>query len=544
MKLKHVNAIVVGAGAGGGVVAKELAVNGIEVVLFERGTWPVYDDHKNDEIHRSIEGVYKPDLEKHPRVMLQGSADNRKVKPISNFASYICECVGSGTVTYGAMAWRFMPEDFKMKSVYGEVQGSTLSDWPITYDDLEPYYEKAEWEIGVSGDDSANPFAAPRKKEFPMPAFENNEDGTLLSEACTRLGLHPFPIPMARNSIPYNDRAACIRNRCCIGFVCPVNAKNGTHNTVIPMAIKSGNCELRTNCKVSEVIMGDNGKVTGVRYFDEKDQERIQTADIVIIAASAIESARLLLASRNSKFPNGLGNNNDWVGRNLQAHAYTGANALFDKEIQHMVGPGATFAICDYNHHNKEIIGGGVTHNEFYSLPFGFTNFRPPRAASWGREHKEFQRKNFFRYVRMRSCVQEMPNFNSRIVLYPGKKDYWGNEIVGLSGERHPLDKEHCKFLTAKIEEIYREAGASKIWQSPGGHGIAATVHQCGTCRMGDDPATSVVNRYGQVHDIDDLYVADASIFVTGGGFNPALTIMALGYWVGDHIVKKYKNQA
>jgi choline dehydrogenase-like flavoprotein len=289
--------------------------------------------------------------------------------------------------------------------------------------------------------------------------------------------------------------------------------------------------------------MGKNGKAIGVKYSDENDEEQIQTADIVIIAASAIESARLLLMSKTSKFPNGLGNNNDWVGRNLQAHAYTGASALFDYEVQHMVGPGGSIAVCDYNHHNKEIIGGAIITVEFYLEPLEFANYRPPNSAKWGIEHKEFQRKNFFRYVNMKSAVQEMPNFESRVMLYEDKKDFWGRPIVAISGERHPLDKEHCKFMTSKIEEILKEAGASKIWKKLGGTGSPTTVHQAGTCRMGDDPATSVVNKYGQVHDIDNLYVADASTFVTGGGFNPALTIMALGYWIGDHIVKKYKHQ-
>lgn len=542
MKNKHVDAIVVGAGAGGGVVAKELAVNGFKVVLFERGDWPLYDTHYSDEIIRQQTGVYKPNLDEFPRVMVtNGNGEKETVRNFNNFSHHIGSCVGSGTVTYGAMAWRYMPEDFKMLSTYGKVEGSTLADWPISYDDMEPYYEKAEWEIGVSGDDSNNPYAPPRKRGFPMPAFENYEDGSVIADACKRLGLNPFPVPMARNSVPYNDRAACIRNRTCLGYVCPVNAKNGTHNTVIPVAIKSGNCEVRTNSVVLKILMGKNGKASGVEYIDKNNQKRTQTADIVVIAASAIESARLLLMSGNSRFPDGLGNNNGWVGRNLQAHAYTGANAIFPEQVQRMAGPGATVAICDYAHNNKEIIGGGVIHNEFYMQPIAFTRLRPQGAPRWGNDHKAFQRDNFFRYVRMRGCVQEMPNFNSRVILYHKKKDPWGNSIVGLSGERHSLDKIHCNFITDKIIEIFNEAGAKTIWKDLGGHGIAATVHQCGTCRMGDDPTTSVVNRYGQIHDIDNLYVADASTFVTGGAFNPALTIMALGFWIGEHIVKKYK---
>ena len=133
-----------------------------------------------------------------------------------------------------------------------------------------PFMRKAEWEIGVSGDDSQNPFASPRKKPQPMPPFENNKEGKVLAAACERLGLHPFPIPMLRNSVPYNGRPACIRNRTCVGFACPVDGKNGTHNTVIPTAMATGNCEVRVHCQVAEILSDSSGRITGVRYFDEK----------------------------------------------------------------------------------------------------------------------------------------------------------------------------------------------------------------------------------------------------------------------------------
>ena len=225
------------------------------------------------------------------------------VLPSEGAYSNNAACVGSGTVSYGAMAWRFMEKDFKMKSTYGHVEGSTLEDWPIDYFDLEPYYEKAEWEIGVAGDHNANPFMAPRKKPYPMPPFAYNREGKMLDKAARNLGLHPFSIPMLRNSVRYNGRPACYRMRSCVGFACPVNAKCGTHNTVIPSAIKSGNCELRTNCQVAEIMLDKKGKATGVKYFDENDKGQIQTADIVVVAAAAIETARLLLNSKNKLFP-------------------------------------------------------------------------------------------------------------------------------------------------------------------------------------------------------------------------------------------------
>ena len=175
MKKRHVNAIVVGAGAGGGIVAKELAMAGLSVVLFERGDWVTYDDHDDDELISQrttvLGNAFGPDDKRYRRVVDYGDGIPRIVLPSEGRYSNNAACVGSGTVSYGAMAWRFMEQDFKMKSTYGHVEGSTLDDWPITYNDLEPYYEKAEWEIGVSGDHHANPFMAPRRKPYPMPAF-------------------------------------------------------------------------------------------------------------------------------------------------------------------------------------------------------------------------------------------------------------------------------------------------------------------------------------------------------------------------------------
>ncbi len=542
------DAIVIGAGAGGGIVAKELAVNGLSVLLLERGCWPVYDDHINDELISQRTWVlgtaFGPDGDKHPRVIIRHDGSREVIGPTDGWDyNHIAACVGSGTVSYGAMAWRFMPEDFKMRSTYGEVPGSTLDDWPLSYDDLEPYYEKAEWEIGVAGDYSGNPFGPPRKRDFPMPAFEYNREANVLNETTKRMGLHPFPIPMLRNSIPYNGRAACIRNRTCCGFACPVDGKNGTQNTVIPEALKTGNCNLETNCKVAEIMVDDSGKATGVRYFDSNDKGREEKADLVVVAASAIESARLLLNSRSKLFPDGAGNNYGWVGMNLQGHAYTGAYGLFDYDILDYMGPGASIAINDFNHHNEGIIGGGLLANEFNRLPYLYTNIRPPGSKRWGKEHKDFQRYTYLRNSQVVGPIQEMPVFDSRVQIDSNIKDYWGIPVPALSGERHPLDYKHCQFLSAKAEEILKEAGAVKTWQSVGGRGgPSGGQHQMGTLRMGNDKTTSVVNRYGQVHEIENLFVADGSVFVTGGGFNPVLTIMAIGYWVGEHIVNFQKG--
>ena len=374
-----------------------------------------------------------------------------------------------------------------------------------------------------------------------MPPFEYNQEAKVLYDAAKRLGMHPFPIPMLRNSIPYNNRAGCIRNRTCCGYACPVDAKNGSQNTVIPVAIQTGNCELRTGCMVAEIMIDEKGKATGIKYFDSNKKAQIQTADVVVISGAAVETARLLLNSKSKLFPNGAGNNSDWVGRNLMGHAYTGAYGLFDYDILDFNGPGATMALSDFNHHNPGIIGGGVLANEFNRMPYGYTGIRPPGSARWGKEHKEFQRNMYHRTAQVVGPIQELPMFDARVQVDSEVKDFWGIPVAAMSGDRHPLDHEHCKFLSGKAEAILKEAGAYQTWQSIGGQGgPSGGQHQNGTARMGNDKNTSVVNKYGQVHEIENLFIADGSVMLNGGGFNPALTIMALGFWIGGHLVKNF----
>lgn len=549
MKNRHVNAVVIGAGAGGGVVAKELSVAGMSVVLFERGGWATYDDHDHDEIFSQrtnlLGNAYGPDNNRNRRVRVL--PDGREIIVLPNDWRYEnnAACVGSGTVSYGAMAWRFMPEDFRMKSTYGHVEGTSLDDWPITYEDLEPCYEKSEWEIGVAGDDSLNPFAPARRKPQPMPPFEHNNEAKILEAAARRLGYHPFPIPMLRNSIPYGGRPQCYRIRSCVGFACPVNAKCGTHNTVIPVALNTKNCELRTHCMVSEILVDNNGKITGVSYFDEKNRKQTQTADIVVVSSSATETARLLLNSKSRFFPAGIGNENDWVGRNLQGHAYTGAYGLFEEDIYDDQGPGASLAICDFNHHNPGIIGGGVLCNEFNRLPYLFSGIRPPNSPSWGKEHKEFQKVNFKRVGQVVGPYQEIPSFESRVDVSPDVKDFWGIPVCKISGNMSVKDDEGTAFMAEKAEKWLLEAGASVVWKTGVTNGprpASGGQHQAGTCRMGNDPKTSVCDKYGRVHNVPNVFVADGSLHVTNGGFNPVLTIMALGYRIGGYIASEWNK--
>jgi choline dehydrogenase-like flavoprotein len=541
--LDPVDAVVIGAGAGGGVIAKELACAGMRVVLLERGRWvTAWDDGKDDLRNQrtSVLGApFGPDDERNPRVAVDRRGRELVVLPSDGAYSNNAACVGSGTVSYGAMAWRYMAQDFRMKSTYGCPAGSTLDDWPIGYDDLEPFYEKAEWEMGVSGDVSPDPFHAPRRRGLPMPPLPRNREYEILKPAALRKGWHPFDIPMLRNSVPYNGRGPCMRCRWCVGFACEVNAKNGTQNTVIPTALATGLCELRTDAMAREIVLDARGHATAVTYYDAGNHLQTQPARLVVVSAGAIETARLLLNSKSRLHPNGLGNRYDWVGRNLQGHAYPRAVGLFDFDTYDDVGPGASIAICDFNHGNPGLRGGAMLANEFIRLPIQFTGTTPPGTPRWGRAHKDYMRQFYRRSIAVMGPVQEMPVFEARAELDPRVKDFWGIPVARLSGGRHPHSVEVARAVVAKAVEWLQAAGAVRTWTNVPGLELSGGQHQAGTCRMGNDPQTSVVDRNCRIHEADNVYLADASVHVTNGGFNPALTILANAYRVAAAIVKE-----
>ena len=547
MSLTHVNAVIVGAGAGGGVAAKELAESGLSVVLLERGRWYTAADCRKDDLRNQRTSVLGnnsgPDDDRNPRVVVDMGGRERIALASEGAYSNNAACVGGGTFTYGAQAWRYQEKDFRMATTYGVPPGSTLADWPLSYHDLEPYYEKAEYEVGVSGDVSADPFHSARSKPLPMPPLPPNREYEILKPAAQRLGLHPFDLPMLRNSVPYGGRGACMRCRWCCGFACEVNAKCGTQNTVIPRALATGNCQLRTGCMAKEILTDARGRATGVAYFDADNHLQQQTADIVIVSSAAIESARLLLNSRSALHPAGLGNRYGWVGRNLQGHTYTGAWGLFDTETYDDLGPGASIALCDFNHGNPGLIGGAMLANEFIRLPYQFVSAAPPDVPAWGPAHKEFMRRWYRNSIVIQGPTQEIPIAESRVEIDPKQKDFWGIPVARLSGGRHPKTLETSTAMAHKAAEWLKEAGAIRTWVKLAGQGTSGGQHQADTCRMGDDPHTSVVDRTCRVHGHDNLYVIDGSVHVTNGGFNPALTIMAIAYYASAQIVSSQKGR-
>ena len=545
--MKRVNVVIVGAGAAGGIVAKELSTAGLSVVLLERGKWYTPNDCRKDDLRNQrttvLGNAFGPEDEGNPRVLVDAEGVPHIMLPSEGGYQNNAACVGGGTLSYGAMAWRFLPQDFRMRSIYGAPAGSSLEDWPISYDDLEPYYEKAEYEIGISGDDSGTPFHGPRRRPLPMPPLPPNREFQILEPAAKRLGLHPFPIPMARNSVPYNGRGPCMRCRWCVGFACEVDAKNGSQNTVIPVALATGNCELRTECIAREILTDDRGRARGVAYYDANGRLQEQLSDIVVVSACAIESARLLLNSKSRLFPDGLGNRRDQVGRNLQGHHYTGAIGFFDFDTYDDVGPGASIAISDYNHGTPGLCGGGMLANEFIRLPIQMVDRMPAGTPQWGLPHKQAMRSFYKRNIVVMGPTQPIPTADARVTLDPTVRDKWGMLVARISGNVHAQTYEIGLVQAQRAEAWLKEAGAASTVISAGKPTtVSAGQHQAGTCRMGSDPRSSVVNRNCQLHDVDNVFVIDSSVHVTNGGFNPALTIMAIAYFASEALVRNWKG--
>ena len=547
MALPRVNAVVVGSGAGGGVVFSELARDGLSVVCLEKGrSQSPFEERKDDLVNQrnsSLGVAYGPDEEKNPRVFVDLEGRERVVYPRQGEYSPNASCVGGGTVSYGGQAWRFMPQDFRMRSTYGRVEGSTLEDWPIGYEDMETWYEKAEREIGVSGDVGPDPFKGPRRNPLPMPPLDPRpREYEILKPAALRLGLHPFDTPLLINSVPRDGRSACMRIRWCVGFGCETNAKNGSHNTVIPRALATGNAWLRPECKVKEILTDARGRATGVLYLDERDRLREQPADVVVVSCGATESARLLLLSKSRLHPNGLGNRHDWVGRNLNGHTYTGAVGFFEQVTYDDVGPGVCISVCDYNHGTPGLAGGGMLANEFIRLPFQFSDDQPPGTPSWGKAHKDFMRRCYRRNIMIQGPTQDMPLWDARVALDQQVRDYWGIPVLRLSGDRHPHTIEIANRQAERAEAWLREAGAVVTYERRATRGLSGHQHQSGTCRMGSDPKTSVVDACCRVHDVPNLFVVDASVHVTNGGFNPALTIYANAFRASALLVRAWRG--
>jgi choline dehydrogenase-like flavoprotein len=375
-----------------------------------------------------------------------------------------------------------------------------------------------------------------------MPPIDSDLDGPVLRAAAKQLGWNARAVPLAINSVPRHGRPACVACGTCIGFACTSEARNGTANTMIPRALTTGSCQLVTGAHASQVEVDRDGRARAVHVFHEAGGQpgrlRIE-AQSVVLSAGAIETARLLLLSRDARHPQGLGNRFDQVGRNFQGHVYCGAFGLHPETIRTSIGPGNALATCDFNHGNPGIIGGGLLANES-PFPLHLWSLFYPDLPRWGRAGKEAMAAAYQRTLIVMGPIQEIPNPEARVVLDPEVRDRWGLPVVRLRGHIHPACFEPAHMLRARAEQWLEAAGAERVrsFVAADPQALSGGQHQAGTCRMGHDARSSVTDASGRVHGHSNLYVADASLHVTNGGFNPVLTVMANAFRVAAGILE------
>jgi choline dehydrogenase-like flavoprotein len=412
---------------------------------------------------------------------------------------------------------------------------------------MEPVYTQAEYEIGVCG--SAEPHAGwtRRSRPYPMAPMPMTAPALRLLAGAEAIGLTTAPVPLAINATPYDGRAACARCRQCVGFTCPVEAKNGSHNTVLARAVATGNISILLGTRAERIVTDAAGQVTGVALVGDVGGSRWRLtvdAEDVVVAAGAVESARLLLTSGNDREPDGLGNTHDQVGRHLQGHLYGGAIGIFDEEVNDLVGPGPSISTHDFRHGNDGLVGGGMIANEFVATPvstFGYLR-HGGLIGLHGLAAKQGMRRLMPRMQRVVGPVQEVTSADSRIRLDPRVIDSLGIPVAWLSGRLHTNDLAVQQLLGERAADWLRAAGATTaIAYRPSAENEVPSSgqHQAGTCRMGTDPASSVTDPYGRVWNHPNLRVIDGSLHVTNGGVNPVLTIFANAFrimhiWVGS----------
>jgi len=535
----QVDFVVIGAGAAGGVIAKELSTEGFQVVVLEQGPHLKEKDFDHDEIHQFWQSALTNDFKKQPTTFRKTPRAKATVQPALIYG----RMVGGGTAHFTANYWRFHEIDFIERSKLGTIAGTGFDDWPITYAELEPYYTKAEWDLGISG--APGPFDPPRSKGYPVPPLPIKSAGALLVSGARKLGWHPQPAPMAIISQNYKGRSACSHCGFCEGFGCEMRAKSSTLATVIPDAEKTGKCEIRTGCYVRKIETDKAGRVTGVIYFDDKKTEIIQKAKAVVVCGNGAETAKLLLISKSNLFPNGLANSSGVVGKYLMFNSAGLAQGVFEHELNEYKSVAVTRIIHDFydTDPKRGFYGGGGIDARFDVYPMGYAlgGGFPREAPQWGSEFKKILRHNYTRSMFTFGHATSLPVERNSISLDPQTKDAWGLPAIRVTYKDHPDDLKIAKFFADRGMELLEAAGATKRWAMPVEEQQFG-VHLLGTCRMGNDPKRSVVNKYNRAHDVPNLFVCDGSSFVTSGRGQPTCTIQALAYRAADHIARMAKS--
>lgn len=538
---EEVDFVVIGSGSAGGILAKELSTAGFKTVVLEQGRYRKQADFTHDEIDVMLNGEFG---DGGPRVNGQTFRDDESkeaISPSNGFLGgyYYAQTVGGSGVQFSANFLRMREIDFKERSVLGPIEDTNFADWPMSYEELEPYYTKVDWDIGVSGAPGYSD--APRSRDFPMPPITINSSGALMVKGASALGLHADVQPHAILSRAHNGRAPCTNCGFCMFYGCEMGAKSSSLAAMIPLAEASGNCEIRAECAAFRIETGADGRVTEVLYYDQDGNEQAQRTKAVVLSANGVETPRLLLLSANERAPDGLANSSGYVGRNLMLNAHAFANGIFEQPLNEYKGVQATRVVQDFYESDPKrgfYGGGGIDARAmFAATPLMYAMAGSPGdIKQWGAGFKDALAHNFSRQMGLAVSGTSLPMDRNNITLDPKNTDQWGRQSVRMTYRDHPDDLSNVEFMRDKAMEILDASGAVKSWSgevepTQGG------VHLLGTCRMGEDPATSVVDKYNRSHDVPNLFICDGSSLVSSTRGQPTMTIMALAFRAAEHII-------
>jgi gluconate 2-dehydrogenase alpha chain len=562
------DAIVVGLGASGGIFAEQLAVAGMRVIALEKGAH--HTDHdfrfKHDELRYYTRVALSPHMGTDP--MTWRAADDQEaaifpwaVPPHGLGPLFVSPSIGTGggSVHWAAWAWRQREADFRMRSTiverFGEdalPEDATLADWPLTYDDLEPYYERVEYEQGISGQagnvdgeilPGGNPFEAPRRRGYPMPPLRPGAANERFVAAAERLGFHPFPAAAGIATEDYDGRSACVYCGFCRDFPCHVNAKTSTHVTSIPRALASGNLEIRPFARAFRIDRNADGRVAGVSYFDVDGQVREVRAQLVVLACYALENTRLLLVS-------GI-NENGQVGKHFMTHNYGWFTGTLPEWTNPFMGPAVASSVIDditseLVPDNDEGVLWGSPIISFTGdvQPIEGARNLPPHVSRWGKGLKEWLRENYRRVFSMYSQIPTLPSRRFYCDIDRHVRDRYGQPALRLTHDWVEHDMVATERMQRVKRQIAREMGMLDYWEAPLAPPYHLSTHEVGTHRMGDDPASSVVDRFGECHECPGLYAVGGGQFPSYGSYNPTVTIMALAYMSSDQVLERIGAKA
>jgi choline dehydrogenase-like flavoprotein len=536
-KPDQVDVCIIGAGASGATAAKVLTEAGMRVVMLERGPWRKPESFGGDELANVHRFNLWPDPLLNPRTF-RASADE---EPTIQLFCPVPQMVGGGTAHWTGWVLRMTENEFRPKTIYGDIAGANLADWPISYQELEPYYDKVEWAFGVSGQAGANKYEGPRRRGYPCPPLPPTRYNQKFYEGCARLGYNAFPTPAAALSRPYNGRAATVQSAFAQQHGDPTGTRSNMLTTFIPHALATGKLDLRPNSYVHEITVDATGRAKSAVYQDADGDFLEQEAAIFMLACGAVESARLLLLSLSGLFPHGLANGNDQVGRNATFHEYSAAIGAFEDPVYGWAGGGyvgaSTFEFMEHAA-DRGFVGGCHVASAGVGIPLPIS-FSLPDKPLWGQAAKDADRQYFNHTMAVGLVLHDLPQATNRVELDETVKDAWGLPVARITHRPHPNDLAQGRWIIDRNAEILEAAGATKVWKVYVTKVTGNCSHQHGTLRMGNDRETSVLDKDCRAHEVPNLYGIDGGPFPTSTGVNPTLTIMANAWRVAEAIVER-----